>query len=393
MNSESIVLISKDAFCASYLPQYGNTYWQGRTPNIDELACKGIVYNRFYTAAPSSAMSYLSMFTGKYPYQQNISSYVPLDSSYSDDTLFDKANREGYETHIMWDESWMRTAYKFSLCYGKNTKFHAMNELKQSVGPHFIHESALQRDDEKSRKTLQMIEEEIKTFADNKVFLWFHLPHVINGRVSYGSDVDLFDDVVGILRKYFSDDNIFISADHGNMNGQKGKLGYGFDVDEPAIKLPLITPVKNNSVDPDMVMCNIDLYELLFNKEIPKRELIYSDTAYYAQPKRELAIICGKYKYVYHKFTKTESLFDLEWDPHEDFNLIQDNILDVDRGLTYPSREEYFYPYWDELPAVRQKLREEKNKIWREASASQKLIGYVKVVTRPLREKIGRKKV
>ena len=61
----NIVLISKDVLRKDYLPCYGNKYW--KTPNIDYLVQNGIVFDRHYTAAPSTAMSFTSMFTGKYP--------------------------------------------------------------------------------------------------------------------------------------------------------------------------------------------------------------------------------------------------------------------------------------------------------------------------------------
>ena len=146
MNKDSILLFTKDAFCTEYLPCYGNKYWQGKTPNLDELIAKGTLFTRFYTAAPSSAMSYMAMFTGKYPYEQNISEYVPLVKSYSGQTLFDKAMERGFDCHVIWDEIWMKTSYVHSLCYGEQTKFHPLHGLRQGVGFHYQHEGFLKPD-------------------------------------------------------------------------------------------------------------------------------------------------------------------------------------------------------------------------------------------------------
>ena len=44
MNRESILLLTKDAMCTSYFPCYGNEYWKGKTPNMDELVEKGTVF-------------------------------------------------------------------------------------------------------------------------------------------------------------------------------------------------------------------------------------------------------------------------------------------------------------------------------------------------------------
>ena len=65
-------------------------------PNIEELAAKGTIFDRFYTAAPSSNMSYLSMFTMKYPYMQKIKEYSYLIEDYSEQTLFSLMESKGY---------------------------------------------------------------------------------------------------------------------------------------------------------------------------------------------------------------------------------------------------------------------------------------------------------
>ena len=381
INNNSILLFTKDALCTEYLPCYGNKYWEGKTPNLDEMVKKGTLFTRFYTAAPSSAMAYMSMFTGKYPYQHEIMEYVPILKPYSGLTLFDKAREKGYECHIIWDEKWMTTSYLHSMCYGEGTIIHPLKDLRQGVGFHNQHEGELMPSKEKEEATLDMIEKEISiiTSKGNRTFVWFHLPHVINGRTGYGTDIDLHDRVLGVMRKYFNDDKIFISADHGNMNGHKGKIGYGFDVYEPAVRIPLITPKKQNYTVYDGLTCNIDLDKIIFDgDEIPEREIIISDTAYYAQPRRKTVFIYNNYRYIYNRYDKSEELYDIDWDQEQQFNLINDEVFDIDRHVFVKSRELFFYPYWNKLSQVRQKLRDEKMKIWREPSKRQKLFSWVK---------------
>jgi hypothetical protein len=81
-------------------------------------------------------------------------------------------------------------------------------------------------------------------------------------------------------------------------------------------------------------------------------------------------------------------LYDTEYDPTERFNLIADSTYDNDRGVQLPSREEFLYPYWNELPEIREKLRNEKSKIWKESTNKQKFIGWIKIKTRPFRERM-----
>ena len=376
MNSESILLFTKDAFCTEYLPCYGNKYWEGKTPNFDEMVEKGTLFTRFYTAAPSSAMAYMAMFTGKYPYEQEIKEYVPIVQSYSGKTLFDLAREKGYECHVIWDEKWMTTSYLHSMCYGEGTIFHPLIDLRQGVGFHNPHEGVLVADKCKEDSTLIMIEKEIREIVSRgKVFVWFHLPHVINGRVGYGSDIDLHDRVLGIMRNYFDDSKIYISGDHGNMNGHKGKIGYGFDVNEAAIRIPLITPRKKNLRVCNDLISNIDWDKIIFGGDIiPARDIIISDCAYYAQLSRKTVFMYKQYRYIYNLKDRSEELYDIEWDPNENFNLIADETLDVDRHVLVKSRELYFYPDWDNLPGIRKQLRDARQRMWREPSNKQMLL-------------------
>ena len=177
-----------------------------------------------------------------------------------------------------------------------------------------------------------------------------------------------------MYRSFFQDENIFLSADHGNMNGLKGKIGYGFDVYDKSIKIPFVSPRINDLSVCETQISNINVFELIFNRKIVESRISFSDSTYYAQPNRKLAVIFGKYRYIYNKISKTEELYDVEWDPYQQFNLFSDTVYDVDRKKTTPACEYYFYPYWDDLPEIRMRLRAEKNKIWRELNGFRKIV-------------------
>ena len=74
-----ILLLTKDALCKSYLPIYGNTYWKGKTPNLDELALKGTVFNKFYTSAPSTVMAIRGIVMGKFAFDTPYIDYIPME--------------------------------------------------------------------------------------------------------------------------------------------------------------------------------------------------------------------------------------------------------------------------------------------------------------------------
>ena len=383
------VLISKDAMCTDYLPTYGNGLWN--TPNIDDLAHKGTVFLNHYTAAPSTVMSFFSMITGKYGHETPYEMYERIHDVYQGETFFTKLKRKGYTCHIVWGDIWKVLPDYFD-CYRGDVTIHNIDGFRQGVGAHYKHDGFLSSDEEKKQKTFDMIQQETERIlsSEDNVFLWIHFPHVINGEVAYGSDIELFDKYVGMIRSLVPDNCIAITADHGNMNGHKGKICYGYDVYQPNIRIPLITPrigslevYRDNS-------CSVDLYDILFEGIIPQHRFIYSDSAYCAQHHRKLAIIYSHYKYIFNKSSGTEELYDLAFDPTEEFSVLDDYIFDPDRKVNAPSRELYYYPEWDKLAEVRALLRAEKARIWRNGTLKTVVKSSIKQKILPLYKKMHR---
>jgi len=61
----NIILIVMDTVRADHLSCYG--YYRRTTPNIDEIAKRGTLYQNAFSAAPWTPPSHASFFTGKYP--------------------------------------------------------------------------------------------------------------------------------------------------------------------------------------------------------------------------------------------------------------------------------------------------------------------------------------
>lgn len=363
---EKILLISKDAVSKDYLPTYGNKYW--KTPNIDELALKGTVFNRHYTVAASTAMAFYSMITSEYCYLTNCMDYGD-ERPFIGKTLFDKFSENGFNTYLIWDKSYTSFAKDHLKIIDDKTNLIDLNIIPK-IPPHQqgIFDDLTYNDDE-TKIAMKEIYECLKKLSnkDEKAFIWIHLPHVLAGRNSYCSDIDLFDEVVGYGRELFGDDAIFVSADHGNMDGKNGKFGYGFDLNEPVVCIPLIAPRINEQSQIDYVTSNLHLYEIL-NRNPVKEEIVVTDTAYYCQPKRKLAIIKGEYKLIYCKEKKRFELYDVIWDPHEKYNLYYPEFYDIDRLTWYSLNQRFFYPKWQEALKAKEILVKEFNRIWRKGS-------------------------
>lgn len=384
------VFITKDAMCREYLPIYGNEIF--KTPNIDELAKKGTVFYNHFTSAPSTVMSFYGMATGIWAHDTEYEMYEKKEYSFTGETIFTKLAKRGIESHILWDDMW--DVLPKYVNYFDKVEIHSLKKFRQGVGAHYSHEGFLKPDEKKEKEAFGMVENAVKQILSGKdnVFLWLHCPHVIYGRVSYGSDIELFDKYVEMVRKYVTDECIAISADHGNMNGKKNKICYGYDVYSPNILIPLITPRIEGVEEYHANTSNVDLFDILFDKKIPSRKFVYSDSAYRAQSHRKLAIIYDKYKYIYNKQNKTEELYDLEFDSNEEFSIMEDYVYDPDRKIKAPSRELYFYPEWTKLPHIRKIMRSEKERIWKNGSFKVVTKSKVKDMIRPIYVTLTRKK-
>ena len=225
------------------------------------------------------------------------------------------------------------------------------------------------RNDNLLAQTYLQICDVLKTIdLSKKQFIWLHLPHVLKGRRCYMDDMDAWDYLVGFVRNLVGDDSIYLTADHGHMNMYKGKVGYGFDVYEPAIRIPLITPRIDNLKEYNGLTNSIDLKSIMVDHSIPSHVFVVSDSQYYAQPNRKNAVISERYKLIYNVRTKTEELYDLWWDPLENYNILKKSFFDEDRIRITIYDELYFYPYREEALKAYEELKDFRDSFWREPS-------------------------
>ena len=358
---KNILIISKDTLRKRALGCHGGKQW--KTKNIDELAEKGTVFQRHYTAAASSSMSYTSMFTGKYTHELDRKKYVEVND-FQGETLFRTLEERGYACHIIWGKSWFTNVVPFTKIYGKKTRFHNL-EIEQKVG---VEKIGKIENEEIINQTLSKIVEEVLSIKEDKLFLWVHFPHVLYGKSCYDSDIEIFDQFVGEMRNHFNDNSIYITSDHGHMNMEKGIPVYGFHVYEGTINVPLITPKIDSHENIDFPTSHTQLMEIILENKISQRDFVFVDSQYYMQENRKLAIIKNNFKYIYNKKSRCEELYDLEVDPNENVNLLQKRVEDKGRGRVYWLDEIYYYAKWEEVETVYHELKAARDKIWRNGS-------------------------
>lgn len=369
----NILLISKEILRPEYLSCYGGTLY--KTPNIDSLADNGTIFTNFYTAAPSSAMGYTAMFTGLNLFETKRKVYREVSRFDQCPTLSEELETKGYDVHVIWASKWFRTSHKMSRVFSDKAIFHNLDGILQQIGSHYQKGNKVRPN--KDAQPIATIYNEVKKIfetSQKRVFVWIHCPHVLAGRMGYGSDIDVFDHLVGRLFDFFRKEEIYFTADHGHMDCERGIPVYGFHVYEPAIKIPLITPNHYGQKVVSDVLSNVQLKKIILEQRFEKQEFIYSDTQYYLQENRKLMIRKGDYKYIYNKKNHSEELYDLKFDPKENVNLLIDNWIDRNRHKFYFLEEVHYYPRWDEAEKAYIELKKEKDRIWRKGKFLEEIV-------------------
>lgn len=385
-----VFLLSKDCMPCESLPVYGNAYW--KTPNIDALAEKGTVFMRHYTAGASTSMSLSAMLSGHYMHEfKSRSRYDTIVEASEFHGIYDALQEQQYECHLIWDIAWQEDSWNRIRAFGDESKVivHSL-DISQSGGNRPRRDNSRhERNAHLEAESMRQIYEAIDSIDfSKKQFVWVHLPHILKGRRSYMDDMDLFDQIVGHVRELVGDDSIYLTADHGHMNMHKGMVGYGFDVYEPIARIPLITPRINGLKTVETLTSNTDIPEIVVNHTIPTHKYVYCDTAYYAQVNRKIAIIGERFKYIYSKRHHAEELYDLQWDPNEEYNILKPTYFDKNRCSKVVYDELYFYPYREQALQAYSELVKEKNAIWRDATQGQNMYNSLRRVAATVRDHI-----
>jgi arylsulfatase A-like enzyme len=93
-NTPNVLFITLDTVRAQNLSLYG--YARKTTPNLEQLASRGVCFDRAVAPAPWTLPSHASMFTARFPQELSIQDGKPLDATYP--TLAEALAGEGYAT-------------------------------------------------------------------------------------------------------------------------------------------------------------------------------------------------------------------------------------------------------------------------------------------------------
>jgi arylsulfatase A-like enzyme len=111
-HNPNIILIVMDAVRADHLSCYG--YSVPTTPGLDEIAAKGLIFDRAFAAAPWTPPSHASLFTGTYPARHGVDVGENLYLSSLYPTMAEILSRNGYATLGILPDAHLSAARGFS---------------------------------------------------------------------------------------------------------------------------------------------------------------------------------------------------------------------------------------------------------------------------------------
>ncbi|NOZ85312.1 MAG: sulfatase-like hydrolase/transferase [Deltaproteobacteria bacterium] len=355
----SLILITIDALRADHLGLYG--YKRKTSPNLDKIGGQSIVFERFYTNAPTTRWAVPVIMTSRYPAEisWDFSSY-PNPVRPGNLCLAEVLKSAGFETGAILG------FYIFKRSWGIDQGFDHYDNSTSRIQPTAetrAYSSNVLTD--KAIKYLSDIED--AKGGNPRFFLWVHYldPHRVyvdhKDAPAFGErPVDLYDKEIWFTDKHigrlidwlkqkglYSNTIIAITADHGEAFSEHGFTDHGYTLHNEETRVPMIIHVpglKHKRVQ--AVASHIDLAPTLLNLlgvAIPSERfegrnlvpVILDDPEktngrafleiYYGRsmPQRTWAVLDDKYKLIYDETRNTWSLFDEIKDYMERNNLVE----------------------------------------------------------------------
>jgi arylsulfatase A-like enzyme/Flp pilus assembly protein TadD len=243
----NLLVITLDTMRSDRIGSYG--YTKANTPNLDDLARRGVMFENCYAPVPLTLPAHCSLFTGRYPLGHRVRDNGTFFLSDAEVTLAEMMKNNGYDTYAVI-ASFVLMA-KFGLDQGFSVYDDSLdaNELLYN----FYSEITAEAVHAKFRKWFRNREE--KNF-----FAWVHFydphapydppPEYQNNSDSlsdlYDGEVAFTDVYVGKIIQDLKNENmlentlIVIVGDHGEALGEHQEYGHSVFCYEENLKVPLI---------------------------------------------------------------------------------------------------------------------------------------------------------
>jgi arylsulfatase A-like enzyme len=347
-----VVLITLDTTRRDRLGFHG--YSRKTSPNLDALAARSIVYERGVAASSWTLPSHASIFTGKFPSShgadydpdgalrltqaiegpQEWSEYRASGLSPEETTLALFLRERGYHTAAVVGGPWMKRV--FGLDRGFDTyDDEGIGDVNGRLASE-ITSAALAAIDGRGGGPLFLF---LNYFDPHGPY---EAPSPFGG--SFGSEPsDRYDEEILYMdhhlgrlldglesRGLFDESLIVVTADHGELLGEHGKMGHGATLFEEEVRVPVLLKYPRDEAAPGRrrePFHHVDVLPLIrerlgMGSEKTPRPLLaeVNPLDFVSHEGSFRALYLGRYKLVWNSLGN-HALFDLESDPREEKNL------------------------------------------------------------------------
>ncbi len=245
----SVLLVTLDTTRADHLGAYGAT--NGATPRLDELAARGVVFERAYAVAPMTLPAHTAMLTGLLPTRTGVRWNGEQRLAGPPDgppTLAEHFRAAGYAT------AGFVSAAVLDHAFGLERGFSTYDDAIAGGGGTNSRWKAERPARETVARALAWLEAQP---GDRPLFLWVHLfephdpyapPEPFASRYRedpYSGEIAAADDALGALlahRRFRPQAGAIVSVlgDHGESLGEHGEATHGILLHEAALRIPWI---------------------------------------------------------------------------------------------------------------------------------------------------------
>jgi arylsulfatase A-like enzyme/cytochrome c-type biogenesis protein CcmH/NrfG len=237
--ARNLVVITIDTLRADRVGAYG--YAAARTPAIDALAGRGVLFERAFAVAPITLTSHASLMTGRYPPGHGARhNGMRMDAAVP--TLAETLAKQGFATGAFV------AAFPLDKRFGLHRGFETYGD-RLPRGP-----SGRPQNEREGRLVVDEALAWLDAQRGRRFFLWVHLfePHAPYGNPADGRPAQQrYDDevaeadrqvgrIVHALRTDAAATVIAVMADHGEAFGEHGEIGHSLFVYDTTLQVPLI---------------------------------------------------------------------------------------------------------------------------------------------------------
>jgi arylsulfatase A-like enzyme/Flp pilus assembly protein TadD len=242
----NLLVMTLDTMRADRIGAFG--YEKAETPNLDDLAYRGVMFENVYTPVPLTLPAHCSIFTGRYPLGHQVRDNGTFFLDENETTLAERMKNSGYDTYAVIASYVLLS--KFGLDQGFATYDDSLNA--DELLHNFYSEITA---DEVYDKFSQWFEKR----GEQKFFVWIHFydPHAPYTPPNayrrgdslsdlYDGEVAFTDVYVGKVIQDLKEKNVLentlvvIVGDHGEAFGEHREYGHSIFCYEENLRVPLI---------------------------------------------------------------------------------------------------------------------------------------------------------